>query len=201
MTTQATVPGFSTVPPPYRAPHDPARVPELVEALKKVTPLQDLEEAEYEWLAAHGTDVFGGAGAVIFREGDPARSMTILLKGEIYVRREHGGPAALFIGRSGHVTGLLPFSRMKAYGGMGYTSAPTWILEFDKALFPEMLKAIPALTERVVGILLDRVREITRMEQQSEKLNALGKLAGTLAHELNNTDSAAQRSGAGGLAE
>ena len=127
--------------------------------------------------------------------------MTILLKGEVYVRREHGGPAALFIGRSGQITGLFPFSRMKAYGGLGYTSAPTWVLEFDRSLFPEMLKAIPALTERVVGILLDRVREITRMEQQSEKLNALGKLAGNLAHELNNPASAAQRSAAGILEE
>src|ERR1700690_4255129 len=64
-----------------------------------------------------------------------------------------------------------------------------------------MLKTIPSLTERVVGILLDRVREITRMEQQSEKLNALGKLAGNLAHELNNPASAAQRSAAGILEE
>src|ERR1700761_5864370 len=201
MSSQATVPGFTTAPAPFRAPHDPARVPELVEALKKVTPLQDLKPAEYEWLATHGTEIFAESGAVLFREGDPARAMVILLKGEIYVRREHGGPAALFIGRSGHGTGLLPYSRMKAYGGMGYTSAPTWMLEFDKALFPEMLKAIPALTERVVGILLDRVREITRMEQQSEKLNALGKLAGNLAHELNNPASAAQRSAAGVLEE
>jgi signal transduction histidine kinase len=64
-----------------------------------------------------------------------------------------------------------------------------------------MLKAIPSLTGRFVGILLDRVREITRMEQQSEKLNALGKLAGNLAHELNNPASAAQRSAAGLLEE
>ena len=64
-----------------------------------------------------------------------------------------------------------------------------------------MVKAIPSLTERVVGILLDRVREVTRMEQQSEKLNALGKLAGNLAHELNNPASAAQRSAAGILEE
>ena len=64
-----------------------------------------------------------------------------------------------------------------------------------------MLKAIPSLTERVVGILLDRVREITRQEQQSEKLVALGKLAGNLAHELNNPASAAQRSAAGVLEE
>jgi signal transduction histidine kinase len=39
------------------------------------------------------------------------------------------------------------------------------------------------------------------MEQQSEKLNALGKLAGNLAHELNNPASAAQRSAAGILDE
>jgi signal transduction histidine kinase len=201
MTTQATTPALPTVPPPYRAPHDPARVPEIVAALKKVSPLHGLEQSDYEWLATKGTEVFAESGAVVFREGDPANKMTILLQGEIYVRREHGGPAALFIGRSGQITGLLPFSRMKAYGGLGYTSAATWGLEFDRSLFPEMLKAIPSLTERVVGILLDRVREITRMEQQSEKLNALGKLAGNLAHELNNPASAAQRSAAGILEE
>jgi CRP-like cAMP-binding protein len=199
MTTQATIPGFTTVPPPYRAPHDPARVPELVEALKKVAPLHELTESEFEWLATHGTEVFAESGAVVFREGDPATTMWILLKGEVYVRREHGGPAALFIGRSGLITGLLPFSRMKAYGGLGYTSAQTWVLEYDRSLFPEMLRAIPSLTQIFVGILLDRVREITRMEQQSEKLNALGKLAGNLAHELNNPASAAQRSAAGVL--
>ena len=201
MTTQATIPGLTTVPPPYRAPHDPARVPELVEALKKVAPLHELTESEFEWLATHGTEVFAESGAVVFREGDPATTMWILLKGEVYVRREHGGPAALFIGRSGLITGLMPFSRMKAYGGLGYTSAPTWVLEYDRSLFPEMLRAIPSLTQIFVGILLDRVREITRMEQQSEKLNALGKLAGNLAHELNNPASAAQRSAAGVLEE
>ena len=201
MTTQATTPALPAVPPPYRAPHDPARIPEIVAALKKVGPLHDLEQAEYEWLANHGTEVFAESGAVVFREGEPATKMAVLLRGEIYVRREHGGPAALFIGRSGQITGLLPFSRMKAYGGLGYTSAASWWLEFDRSLFPEMIKTIPALTERVVGILLDRVREITRMEQQSEKLNALGKLAGNLAHELNNPASAAQRSAAGILEE
>jgi signal transduction histidine kinase len=201
MTTQATIPGFTTAPSPYRAPHDPARVPEIVEALKKVGPLHELTESEYEWLATHATEVFAESGAVVFREGDPATTMWILLKGEVYVRREHGGPAALFIGRSGLITGLLPFSRMKAYGGLGYTSAQTWVLEFEKSLFPEMLQAIPSLTQTFVGILLDRVREITRMEQQSEKLNALGKLAGNLAHELNNPASAAQRSAAGVLEE
>src|ERR1700749_2371601 len=72
---------------------------------------------------------------------------------------------------------------------------------FSELFFPEMLKAIPSLADRLVGIVLDRVREVTRIEQQSEKLNALGKLAGNLAHELNNPASAAQRSAAGVLEE
>lgn len=194
MTTQASA-------TPIAIPYDPARLPDIVEALKKLTPLHGLEEHEYEWLATHGTVVSAPAGTVLFHEGAPAHKMTILLKGEIHVRREHSGHASLFIGRSGQITGLLPFSRMKSYGGLGYAAANTWGLEFDKSLFPGMLRAIPSMTDRCVSILLDRVREVTRMEQQSEKLVALGKLAGNLAHELNNPASAAQRSAAGILEE
>lgn len=182
-------------------PADPGRLEEIVAALQKVAPLQGLTNAECRWLAEHGSEIFLENGIVVFREGEPAVKMSILLQGEIHVRREHGGPASLFIGRSGQITGLLPFSRMKAYGGLGYTSAPTWALQIDRSLFPAMLEAIPSMAARCVSILLDRVREVTRLEQQSEKLTALGKLAGNLAHELNNPASAAQRGAAGILEE
>ncbi len=59
-----------------------------------------------------------------------------------------------------------------------------------------MLAAIPSMAQRCVSVLLNRVREVTRMEMQAEKLTALGKLAANLAHELNNPASAAQRSAA-----
>ena len=39
----------------------------------------------------------------------------------------------------------------------------------------------------------DRIREATRMEQQRDRLAALGKLSAGLAHELNNPASAAKR--------
>ena len=173
-------------------------MPEIICALWRVGPLNGLSDEEYEWLATRGSERRAEAGMTIFRDGEPASRMTILLKGEIHVRRERGGMDALFIGRSGQITGLLPFSRMKSYGGLGYTTSTTWALEYERELFPEMLEAIPSMANRCVGVLLDRVREVTRMEQQSEKLVALGKLAGNLAHELNNPASAAQRA-AGGL--
>jgi signal transduction histidine kinase len=119
--------------------------------------------------------------------------MILILKGELHVRRHSGGPMELFIGRAGQMTGYLPFSRMKASGGQGFAVSPVWALLIHKSLFPEMLQAIPSMAQRVVSTLLDRVREVTRIEQQAEKLNALGKLAGNLAHELNNPASAAQR--------
>jgi signal transduction histidine kinase len=82
---------------------------------------------------------------------------------------------------------------MKTSGGQGFAITPVWALLVKKETFPEMLQAIPSMTQRVVSTLLDRVREVTRIEQQAEKLSALGKLAANLAHELNNPASAAQR--------
>jgi signal transduction histidine kinase len=177
-----------------------ASLAEVICALKKVAHLSGLKEEEYEWLAVHGQQRHEPSGAVLFHEGEPATRMTIVLKGEIHVRRQRGAAEALFIGRSGQITGVLPYSRMKSFGGMGYTTAETWALEIDRSLFPELLAAIPGMGQICVGILLDRVREVTRIEQQTEKLAALGKLAANLAHELNNPASAAQRA-AGGLLE
>jgi signal transduction histidine kinase len=178
------------------------RIAALAEALRKVAPLHGLTDEEYLWLASNGTERFVDTSVTVFEQGEPADHMLILLKGEVQVQRDRTGAApAMFIGRAGQITGLLPFSRMQTWGGRGVTNAPTWAVEYHRSIFPRMLAAIPSMTQRVVSILLDRSREVTRMEQQSEKLNALGKLAGNLAHELNNPASAAQRAASGMLQE
>lgn len=176
-------------------------IPEIIESLKRVPPLAGMDESGLTWLAEHGIERKEQAGTTLFHEGEVADRMTILLKGEVHVRRERGAPAALFIGRTGLITGLLPFSRMKTYGGHGYAVTEVWGLEYPREMFAEMTAAAPSMTQRCVSVLLDRVREITRLEQQMEKLNALGKLAGNLAHEMNNPASAAQRAASGLLDE
>lgn len=195
MTTASSTPTLDPA-VPNRTP-----LPEIVEALKRVPPLAGMDESELTWLAKHGIERKVPAGTTLFREGDVADRMTILLKGEVHVRRERGAPAALFIGRTGLITGLLPFSRMKTYGGHGYAVTDIWGLDYPREMFAEMTAAVPSMTQRCVSVLLDRVREITRLEQQMEKLNALGKLAGNLAHEMNNPASAAQRAASGLLDE
>lgn len=175
-------------------------LPEIVDALRRVQSLQGLTDDELEWLATHGEEVCVTAGTMVFREGEPATKMWVLLKGEAHVRRSQGG-LALFVGRAGQITGVLPFSRMKTHGGQGFAATDMWALQIDRSVFPEMLEAIPSMAQRCVSVLLDRVREMTRLEQQTEKLNALGKLAGNLAHELNNPASAAQRAASGLIEE
>ncbi len=179
--------------PTVVAPATPTPPEEIAEALDRVGALHGLPFEDRLWLARHGKEYIANAGDILFEEGAPAEHMVLILKGEIHVRRQHGGPMALFIGRTGQMTGLLPFSRMKGYGGQGFAVSPVWTLLIHRSVFPEMLQAVPSMTQRVVSTLLDRVREVTRIEQQAEKLAALGQLAGNLAHELNNPASAAQR--------
>jgi len=182
-------------------PETPSSVSVIMDALQKIAPLQGLPPEDREWLARHGQEIRVKAGDILFEEGEPAEQLMLILKGEVHVRRTRNGPMALFIGRSGQMTGLLPFSRMTSYGGQGFAAHDVWAILYNRSLFPDMLAAIPSFGQRVVATLLDRVREVTRIEQQSEKLTALGKLAGNLAHELNNPSSAAQRAAGGILTE
>ena len=185
---------LNTSSPQYAAPPaTPTPTADIVAALRGVDELHGLADHEYHWLASHCTERVAPDRAIVFRENEPARHLSIVLKGEIYVHRRNSGSINLFIGRTGQITGKLPFSRLTAWGAEGFCSGSLWVLDIHQDEFPAMLLAIPSLAQLCVSILLDRVRDFTRADLQAEKLLALGKLAANLSHELNNPASAAQR--------
>jgi signal transduction histidine kinase len=167
----------------------------LRQALRSISLLADLTEAEIDWLAGHAEEHHLADGEMISREGDPADRMSIVLAGEMMGRREKGGESSrVFVARAGEITGVLPFSRMRLWASTVRAVGPTRIAAIPVSLFGEMLAAIPALEPRLISLMTDRARETTRVEQQNEKLLSLGKLSAGLAHELNNPASALGRS-------
>jgi len=167
---------------------------ELVTELRNIPILSDLSDEHLSWLADHADIATAEPGEIVIREGEAAEWMVIYLEGETDGRRESAGPdSPVYTARAGMVTGMLPFSRMTHYTITARAISHLRVARISKALFPEMLNAIPELGPKLVGILSDRVREVTRQDQAREKLASLGKLSAGLAHELNNPAAAAAR--------
>ncbi|HTP68484.1 MAG TPA: ATP-binding protein [Dongiaceae bacterium] len=163
--------------------------------LKAFEVFEGLSDADLEWFVEQSKEARYSAGETILTEGEPAELMIVVLEGEFTGRVESAGPdGPVFHIKTGAVTGRLPYSRMKRFTITTRADTELRLLQFPASMFPQMLHRMPVLGERLVGMLTDRVREFTRLEQQRDKLAALGKLSAGLAHELNNPASAAVRS-------
>src|ERR1700729_4060070 len=161
--------------------------------LRKVPAFADLPDDQIAWFISQATELNLKAGDTAFRQDDPADAMFVFLEGQFQVRGELGGETVVIPIKSGDVTGVLPFSRMKQFTVGAKAITDSRVMRFPASQFPELVHKMPELTQRLVGLMSDRIRETTRMEQQRDRLAALGKLSAGLAHELNNPASAAKR--------
>jgi len=168
---------------------------EVLAQLSKISVFQDQPREELLWFISVCEERRAAPGEIIMREGEQPDYMLVMLEGEMRARAEHGpvdGP--VFTIKTGDVTGMLPFSRLKVISVTGRAVVASHFLGFPVSQFIELFRRLPELVRRLVGLLTDRVRSVTRAEQQHEKLAALGKLSAGLAHELNNPSAAARRS-------
>jgi len=161
--------------------------------LLQVPAFAGLPDDQIAWFLSQAQELCVKGGETYVRQGDPADAMFVLLQGEFQARGDLAGDTFVISLKRGDVTGLLPFSRMKQFTINMRALTDGRVLRFPATLFPELVQKMPELATRLVGLMSDRIRETTRLEQQRDRLAALGKLSAGLAHELNNPASAAKR--------
>ena len=129
--------------------------------LRTVAVFQDLPDEQLDWFLEHATELVLAPGESYIRAGNAADRMFVVLDGELQVQFE-GANENVFTISAGSVTGLLPYSRMTVFPGTGRALQTSRILTFPATRFEELLSRMPLLGRRLVGIMVDRTREVTR---------------------------------------
>jgi signal transduction histidine kinase len=161
--------------------------------LSRVPAFTDLPDDQLTWFLSQSEELHLAPGDVYVRQAEPAEFMFVVIEGQLQAQGEFGGETIVISIKPGDVTGVLPYSRMKQATVTGRAVTQSRLLRFPTAQFADLVQKMPELTKRLVGLMSDRIREATRIEQQRDRLAALGKLSAGLAHELNNPASAAKR--------
>ena len=145
-----------------------------------------IEESELRTLAE---------GEFLWKPGDEANSMIMVISGKLRIYTLQNNQMREFVVvEKGNITSLLPYSRMKHSIAYGQAIENCQVLMFPREKMPEMIREHYHLTEALVHLMSNRIREFTTSRLQNEKMLALGKLSAGLAHEMNNPAAAIVRS-------
>ena len=163
--------------------------------LRQISTFEDLDDQALQWLIDHAELKTLRQDDYLFHKGDPVDYMHIILRGKLHISVMQGKQLKdVGAWEANMITGMLPYSRMKAATGFGIAVEETEVLSLHKKYFIEMEQVSRDMVQALVGVMTNRTRDFTRLQQQNEKMMALGKLSAGLAHELNNPASAIVRS-------
>jgi signal transduction histidine kinase len=168
-----------------------------IEDLKVVTEFQHVPAEQLQWLISQGETVEIQQGDLLFNVGEPVITSYIILDGKMRIATvQSGKEKELRILDPGQVTGYLPYSRATVTPAFCEALKTSRVFKCPAAKLKAGFAHNYELIEAMVHMMLSRVREFTSIQQQNEKMFALGKLSAGLAHELNNPAAAISRAAA-----
>ncbi|MFD0765706.1 ATP-binding protein [Mucilaginibacter lutimaris] len=162
--------------------------------LKAIPAFEQVPDEQLEWLLANGESLGAEEGEHIFEKGDPLDRTLIIIEGRLrFCAEQNGKVREVALLKAPIITGYLPYSRGTVVAGYGECIDKCRGLYVKKDKVQEAIKLHYELTAALVHTMTTRVRDFTSLQQQNEKMFALGKLSAGLAHELNNPASAISR--------
>src|SRR5262245_42803841 len=143
----------------------------LIERIEAHRTLAGVPRAEIEWLVAHGRVYTFEPGDLLERLPDLFESLGVMLSGHFAIYVDHGaGPHKVMEWSGGDVSGYLPYSRMSKAPGETVIDQAGEMLIIHMRHFPELIRECPAVTTRLVHVMLDRARRFRSSELQDEKM-------------------------------
>ncbi len=159
-----------------------------------VQEFQHVPDEQLEWLISQGETLELQQGEILFNIGAPVNTSYIVLDGKLRICAvQSGKEVEIRILDVGYITGYLPYSRATLTPVFCEALKPSVIFKCDANKIKAGIAHNYELTEVMVHMMISRVREFTSIQQQNEKMFALGKLSAGLAHELNNPSAAITR--------
>jgi signal transduction histidine kinase len=169
-----------------------------IEDLRKVIALNDLPEEHLKWILEHSELRQYEDGEVMVKAGEPVDYMWMMLEGVGSFYMDVNGRQVYYYDfdnspETGGIGGLMPYSRLKTSPGYAYAQGRVRILGLHKKHFIELENLNRDFIQRLIALMTDRARYFATQQLQHEKVNALGKLAAGIAHEMNNPAAAINR--------
>jgi signal transduction histidine kinase len=162
--------------------------------LRKIAILADLPDARLEELARNGRELILEAGEYLFREGEEAEFLSLLLEGELETTRTFGADEVPLIHHEpGGFLGAISLVTGAVYGGSTRSVGVSRLFLLEPESFRALLVSEPAIFTAVMDVFVPVITNYTALERDRDRLLSLGTLAAGLAHELNNPAAAAQR--------
>ncbi|GAB2765471.1 ATP-binding protein [Rhabdobacter roseus] len=170
---------------------------DILDELRHHENLSVVPEPQLQWLIDSSELVELEDGEYLYRNGTPIDHLWLILKGRLrmFVAQAEGRQTReLGYNEKGYIGGVLPYSRLKTAVANAVAVESTTVLRLHRNKFKEMIQTQDELVQPLVHLMLDRIRDFTKLDQQNEKMISLGKLSAGLAHELNNPAAAVVRS-------